>query len=118
MSLLLNILWIVLGGGFVLWLEYVLVGLLLCVTVVGIPFGLQCFKIAGLAPTDVQVAELLRKLKNETMFKDVNLIISDWEKSDNKDQQYRKFQIEMTLNPNIDVQAIKDNPKAAAVEVK
>src|SRR5687767_4937487 len=49
MRLLLNILWIVLGGGFVLWLEYVLVGLVLCLTIVGIPFGVQCFKIAGLA---------------------------------------------------------------------
>jgi uncharacterized membrane protein YccF (DUF307 family) len=47
--LLLNILWIVLGGGLVLCLEYLLVGLLLCLTIVGIPFGLQCFKIAGLA---------------------------------------------------------------------
>jgi uncharacterized membrane protein YccF (DUF307 family) len=49
MRLVLNILWIVLGGGFVLWLEYVLVGLLLCLSIVGIPFGVQCFKIAGLA---------------------------------------------------------------------
>jgi uncharacterized membrane protein YccF (DUF307 family) len=49
MRLLLNILWIVLGGGFVLWLEYVVAGLLLCVTIVGIPFGVQCFKLAGLA---------------------------------------------------------------------
>jgi uncharacterized membrane protein YccF (DUF307 family) len=49
MRLVLNILWIVLGGGFVLWLEYVLVGLVLCLTIVGIPFGVQCFKIAGLA---------------------------------------------------------------------
>lgn len=49
MRLLLNILWIVLGGGFVLWLEYVLVGLVLCLTIIGIPFGVQCFKIAGLA---------------------------------------------------------------------
>jgi uncharacterized membrane protein YccF (DUF307 family) len=47
--LLLNILWIVLGGGLVLWLEYVLAGLLLCVTIIGIPFGVQCFKLAGLA---------------------------------------------------------------------
>jgi uncharacterized membrane protein YccF (DUF307 family) len=45
---LLNILWIVLGGGFVIWIEYMLAGILLCVTVVGIPFGLQCFKIAWL----------------------------------------------------------------------
>jgi uncharacterized membrane protein YccF (DUF307 family) len=46
--LLLNLLWIVFGGGFVIWLEYVLVGLVLCLTIVGIPFGMQCFKIAGL----------------------------------------------------------------------
>ena len=49
MSLLLNLLWIVFGGGFVLWLEYVLAGILLCLTIVGIPFGVQCFKLAGLA---------------------------------------------------------------------
>jgi uncharacterized membrane protein YccF (DUF307 family) len=49
MRLVLNILWIVFGGGFVLWLEYVLAGVVLCVTIVGIPFGLQCFKLAGLA---------------------------------------------------------------------
>lgn len=47
MRLLLNLLWVVFGGGFVIWLEYVLGGLLLCLTVVGIPFGLQCFKVAG-----------------------------------------------------------------------
>jgi len=49
MSLLLNILWIILGGGLVLCLEYLLAGALLCLTIVGIPFGLQCFKLAGLA---------------------------------------------------------------------
>jgi uncharacterized membrane protein YccF (DUF307 family) len=49
MSLLLNILWIIFGGGLVLCLEYLLAGCLLCLTIVGIPFGLQCFKIAGLA---------------------------------------------------------------------
>lgn len=48
MRLLLNVLWIVLGGGFVIWLEYLVAGLLLCLTVIGIPFGVQCFKIAGL----------------------------------------------------------------------
>ena len=49
MRLLLNLLWIIFGGGFVLWLEYLLGGLLLCLTIIGIPFGLQCFKLAGLA---------------------------------------------------------------------
>lgn len=48
MRLLLNVLWIVLGGGWLIWLEYVIGGLILCVTVVGIPFGVQCFKIAGM----------------------------------------------------------------------
>jgi uncharacterized membrane protein YccF (DUF307 family) len=46
--LLLNLLWIVFGGGFIIWLEYALGGLLLCLTIVGIPFGLQCFKVAAL----------------------------------------------------------------------
>jgi uncharacterized membrane protein YccF (DUF307 family) len=45
---LLNLLWVVLGGGFVIFLEYVIGGLLLCLTIVGIPFGVQCFKIAAL----------------------------------------------------------------------
>ena len=49
MSLLLNILWLVLGGGIVIALEYFIVGVLLCLTIIGIPFGVQCFKIAGLA---------------------------------------------------------------------
>jgi uncharacterized membrane protein YccF (DUF307 family) len=48
MRTLLNVLWVVFGGGFVIWLEYVAGGLLLCLTVVGIPFGVQCFKLAGL----------------------------------------------------------------------
>jgi len=48
MRFLLNILWIVFGGGFLIALEYLLAGALLCLTVVGIPFGLQCFKIAAL----------------------------------------------------------------------
>ena len=44
----LNILWAICGG-FVTALEYLLAGLLCCLTIVGIPFGVQCFKIAGLA---------------------------------------------------------------------
>ncbi len=51
MQLLLNILWIFFGGGLLIWLEYLIGGLLLCLTIVGIPFGVQCFKIAGLALT-------------------------------------------------------------------
>jgi uncharacterized membrane protein YccF (DUF307 family) len=52
MRLFLNLLWVILGGGLLIWLEYVLGGLILCLTIVGIPFGVQCFKIArfGLWP--------------------------------------------------------------------
>lgn len=46
---LLNLLWALLGGGLLTALEYVLAGVVLCLTIVGIPFGVQCFKLAGLA---------------------------------------------------------------------
>ncbi|MBS4065510.1 MAG: YccF domain-containing protein [Chitinophagaceae bacterium] len=42
-----NLIWL-LFGGFVAALCYLLGGLVLCVTIIGIPFGLQCFKLAGL----------------------------------------------------------------------
>ncbi|WP_432662064.1 YccF domain-containing protein [Wukongibacter baidiensis] len=47
MSLIGNLLWLVLGG-IIVAILWALAGLILCITVVGIPFGLQCFKIAGL----------------------------------------------------------------------
>lgn len=58
MNLLGNIVWI-LCGGFVSFLLYFLGGCALCLTVVGIPFGLQCFKIgfATLAPFGAQTIE-------------------------------------------------------------
>ncbi len=49
MSAIGNLLWIVLGGGLFLFLEYLIGGLLLCLTIIGIPFGVQCIKIAMLA---------------------------------------------------------------------
>lgn len=47
-------------GGFLIFLGYVLGGLLLCLTIVGIPFGYQCFKIAGgvLAPFGKEVRDI------------------------------------------------------------
>jgi uncharacterized membrane protein YccF (DUF307 family) len=51
MSVLGNIVFFIFGG-FIIFLGYVLGGILLCLTIVGIPFGFQCFKLAGgvLAP--------------------------------------------------------------------
>ena len=48
MSILGNLIWLVFGG-FLVFLEYMVAGLLLCVTIIGIPFGLQAFKLAQLA---------------------------------------------------------------------
>jgi uncharacterized membrane protein YccF (DUF307 family) len=48
MNLLLNVIWLILGG-FIVVIAYLLGGLLLCLTIIGIPFGIQCFKLAGLA---------------------------------------------------------------------
>jgi len=47
-SLFLNVLWIVFGG-IEMALSHAVLGLLFCITVVGIPFGLQHFKLAMLA---------------------------------------------------------------------
>ncbi len=51
MRLLGNLAFFILGG-FIIFLGYVLGGIVLCLTIVGIPLGFQCFKLAGgvLAP--------------------------------------------------------------------
>jgi uncharacterized membrane protein YccF (DUF307 family) len=50
LSTLLNILWLV-TFGICLALGHLVVGVLLCITIIGIPFGLQHFKLAGVALT-------------------------------------------------------------------
>lgn len=50
MSLLLNILWLICGG-LLIGIGYMLGGLLLCLTVVGIPFGWQCLKLGAATMT-------------------------------------------------------------------
>jgi uncharacterized membrane protein YccF (DUF307 family) len=42
-----NLIWLIFGG-LAAALGYIVGGFILCLTLVGIPFGLQCFKIAGL----------------------------------------------------------------------
>lgn len=50
LSILMNIIWILIGG---IWiaLTHLFFGILLCITIIGIPFGRQHFKMAGLALT-------------------------------------------------------------------
>jgi len=57
MGLIGNIIWIVFGG-WMIALEYIIGGIALCLTIVGIPFGIQCFKLAilGFAPFGQHIA--------------------------------------------------------------
>ncbi len=48
MKLLGNLIWLIFGGALIS-LYYFLVGALFCITIIGIPFGLQLIKLAGLA---------------------------------------------------------------------
>jgi uncharacterized membrane protein YccF (DUF307 family) len=46
--ILMNVLWLICGG---LWIaiSHALFGLLLCITIIGIPFGMQHFKLTAIA---------------------------------------------------------------------
>lgn len=48
MNVLGNILWL-LFGGIMIALEYIIAGFFMCMTVIGIPFGIQSFKLAAFA---------------------------------------------------------------------
>ncbi len=59
MSLLGNILWLIFGG-LITGLGYILGGIVLCLTIIGIPFGLQSIKLgfAVFAPFGKDLVEL------------------------------------------------------------
>ena len=46
MNILGNILWFILGG-FLIVIEYFIAGIVSCITIIGIPIGIQSFKLAG-----------------------------------------------------------------------
>ncbi len=48
LNIFMNVLWLFLGG-FWICVSHLLFGLVLCITIIGIPFGRQHFKLAGLA---------------------------------------------------------------------
>ena len=50
LNVFMNILWIIFGG-FWICLTHLFFGILLCITIIGIPFGRQHFKMAGLSLT-------------------------------------------------------------------
>lgn len=81
MSLIGNILWLLLGG-FVAGCGYILAGLALCLTIVGIPFGLMTIRIgiATFAPFGKEVVE--RPDANSTLrilFNIIWILLFGWE---------------------------------------
>jgi uncharacterized membrane protein YccF (DUF307 family) len=59
MRLIANILWIFLGGGIILFFGYLIGAIVLCLTIIGIPFGIQKLKLSvfALAPFGKKVSE-------------------------------------------------------------
>ena len=43
-----NLLWIILGG-LLSWFGWICAGIFWCITIIGIPVGLQCFKLASIS---------------------------------------------------------------------
>jgi uncharacterized membrane protein YccF (DUF307 family) len=81
MSILGNIIWLIFGG-FLAGLGYIIGGLVLCITVVGIPFGLQSIKlgVATMVPFGKEVVESPHA--NSTLrviFNIIWLILFGWE---------------------------------------
>lgn len=81
MTLLGNIIWLIFGG-LLSGLAYMVAGVLLCLTIVGAPFGVQVFKIgvATLAPFGKQVVELPRANSPlRIVFNVLWLVLAGWE---------------------------------------
>jgi uncharacterized membrane protein YccF (DUF307 family) len=49
MAALGNLIWFLFLGGFFLGVAWLIAGLILCITIVGIPFGQACFRISSFA---------------------------------------------------------------------
>ena len=81
MSLFGNIIWLIFGG-FLAGLGYLIGGAILCLTIVGIPFGVQAMKIgvATFAPfgREVQEHEDANSVTN-TIFNMLWIILFGWE---------------------------------------
>jgi uncharacterized membrane protein YccF (DUF307 family) len=75
-----NIIWVVFGG---VWLAigYALAGAVMCITIIGIPFGIQAFKLAGFAlwPFGREVVESRDGGCLEVLFNVIWLVLFGWE---------------------------------------
>lgn len=59
LSIVMNVLWIIFGG-LVICISHLLMGILLSITIIGLPFGKQHFKLArlGLLPFGIEIITL------------------------------------------------------------
>ena len=81
MSLFGNIIWLIFGG-FLAGLGYIIGGIALCLTIVGIPFGVQAMKIgvATFAPFGGEVQEFENAYSvGSTIFNMIWIILFGWE---------------------------------------
>lgn len=81
MSLIGNIIWLIFGG-FLAGLGYIIGGIALCLTIVGIPFGVQAMKIgvATFAPFGKEVQEFENAYSiGSTIFNMIWIILFGWE---------------------------------------
>ena len=75
-----NVLWFVFAGVW-LALSYAVAGLLLCITIIGIPFGIQAFKLAGFVLWPFGRAVVVRSQQTgllEVMFNLIWLVLFGW----------------------------------------
>mgnify|MGYP000891226212 CR=1 FL=1 len=79
-SLLGNLLWLILGG-LIVGLLYIIGGALMCLTVVGIPFGLQSIKlgVATMTPFGKEVVVDPRAGAFKVLFDIIWLLLCGWE---------------------------------------
>ena len=80
MSFLGNVIWLIFGG-FLTGIEYIFSGLLLCLTIIGIPFGLRSIKlgVATFAPFGKQVVDAKHQSPLKLIFDVVWVILFGWE---------------------------------------
>ncbi len=80
MSLLGNIIWLIFGG-FITGMGYIIGGLALCLTIIGIPFGLQSMRLgmATFAPFGKRVVPTEPNHGLKTLFDIVWIVLFGWE---------------------------------------
>jgi uncharacterized membrane protein YccF (DUF307 family) len=80
MSFLGNIIWLIFGG-LIVGLGYIVGGALLCLTIIGIPFGLQSFRLgaAALAPFGKRVVASPTRHGLKTLFDIIWIVFFGWE---------------------------------------